>query len=92
MPIKSIPAGLKLRRRWDLTAGRGDYTACVPMGMSEDGRLYILDVRGAQLGPGANENMIRQTAALDGITVPVRIKQEPGSSGVALIDRYPARS
>lgn len=42
--------------------------------MSKDGPFYILDVRDAQLGPGANENMIRQTAAPDGITVPVRIK------------------
>lgn len=83
----SVPADLKLTRRWDLAAGGGDWTAGVLMGTKE-GRFYVLDVQHAQLGPGANENLIRQTAALDGVGTPQRIEQEPGSSGVALIDRY----
>lgn len=84
---ESVPAGLKVTRRWDLAAGGGDWTAGVLMGEKE-GRYFVLDVRHAQQGPGANEWLIRQTAELDGVTTPIRIEQEPGSSGVALIDRY----
>jgi predicted phage terminase large subunit-like protein len=85
--VDSVPSDLKLTRRWDMAAGGGDFTAGVLMGMKE-GRFYILDVRHGQLGPGANEKLIRQTAELDGTATPVRLEQEPGSSGVALIDRY----
>lgn len=85
--IDAVPAGLKVTRRWDLAAGGGDFTAGVLMGTKE-GRFYILDVRHGQLGPGANEQLIGQVAALDGTATPIRLEQEPGSSGVALIDRY----
>ncbi|MCJ7629594.1 MAG: phage terminase large subunit, partial [Longimicrobiales bacterium] len=38
--------------------------------------------------PGQVELLVKQTAALDGVEVPVRIEEEPGSSGVALTHHY----
>lgn len=85
--VDAVPAELNKTRRWDLAAGGGDWTAGVLLG-EKDGQYWVLDVQHAQLPPGGNERLIRQTARLDGEYVPVRIEQEPGSSGVALIDRY----
>lgn len=85
--IEQAPENIKRSRRWDLAAGGGDYTAGVLMG-EKDGVFYVLDVQHVQQAPGANENLIRQCAELDGVQVPIRIEQEPGSSGVALIDHY----
>lgn len=85
--VDAAPAELTRTRRWDLAAGGGDWTAGVLMG-ERDGQYWVLDVQHAQLPPGANEKLIRNTAETDGRHIPVRIEQEPGSSGVALIDRY----
>jgi len=85
--VEAAPADLIRTRRWDLAAGGGDWTAGVLMG-EKDGQYWIIDVQHAQLPPGANEKLIRNTGEADGRHIPVRIEQEPGSSGVALIDRY----
>lgn len=85
--VDAAPADLKKVRRWDLAAGGGDWTAGVLLG-EKGGQYWVLDVQHAQLPPGGNERLIRQTAELDLRDVPIRIEQEPGSSGVALIDRY----
>jgi predicted phage terminase large subunit-like protein len=85
--VDAVPADLNKTRRWDLAAGGNDWTAGVLLGEA-GGQYWILDVQHAKLPPGGNERLIRQTAISDGEYVPVRIEQEPGSSGVALIDRY----
>jgi predicted phage terminase large subunit-like protein len=41
--------------------------------------------------PGANEQLVKQTAQLDGKSVTIRMEQEPGSSGVKTIDDYARR-
>src|SRR5262245_752390 len=88
------PAGLALVRRWDLAAtevkpGRDpDWTAGVLMGRDRDNRYHVLDVRRTRTTAGGVEALVRQTAELDGRTVPVRMEQEPGSAGVALCDHY----
>jgi predicted phage terminase large subunit-like protein len=85
--VDVAPAGLLLVRRWDLAAteGGGDWTAGVLMGMTSDGRVYILDVRRDQLGPGAVERFVYSTSVEDrdtyGPRVRIRIEQEGGSSG-----------
>ena len=61
------------------------------MGISKNGVIYILDVRRVRGTPLAVENLIKQTAELDGRTVPIRMEQEPGSSGVKVIDDYKRR-
>jgi predicted phage terminase large subunit-like protein len=81
-------------RYWDLAATEAkkgadpDWTVGVLMGRSRDGRVFVLDVRRTRATPAGVEALVRQTAELDGRTVPVVIEQEPGSASEHLIDRY----
>src|SRR5262249_37407162 len=81
-------------RFWDLAASEvkpgtdPDWTAGVLMGKSRDGVHYVLDVRRTRSTPQGVEQVVRQTAVADGRAVTVAMEQEPGSAGVALIDRY----
>jgi len=84
-----IPIGLALVRFWDLGGSRkGDWTAGVLMGRAADNRVCILDVKRMRGTPGEVEALVIQTAALDGRNTTVCIEQEPGSSGVYLVDQY----
>lgn len=89
----AVPAQLRRVRYWDLAAtepapGKDpDYTAGALVGEAS-GIYYILDLTRDRLTPGGVEALICQTATLDGIGVDVHLEQEPGSSGVAVIDRY----
>ena len=81
-------------RFWDLAATEPsqsnpdpDWTVGTLM-LFDQGVAYILDVR-RHRGKGQDiERFIAQTAYEDGATIPIRIEQEPGSSGKALIDQY----
>jgi predicted phage terminase large subunit-like protein len=97
-----LPEKLHLCRAWDLAsteAGRGsdpDYTAGVLLGRSEDGISYVVDVRRARRSPLEVERLVRATAEDDkawaterGHHRPtIRIEQEPGSAGAAVIDQF----
>jgi phage terminase large subunit-like protein len=54
-------------RAWDLakTQGGGDYTVGVLMAIAENGRVYVVDVKRAQLAPNNVRNLIGQTAERD---------------------------
>jgi predicted phage terminase large subunit-like protein len=52
------------------------------------GVYYIEDMKRIQGTPLSVEDLVRQTAELDGYEVPVYIEQEPGASGVHTIDHY----
>jgi len=54
----------------------------------ENGIAYVLDVKRARVKGEKVEQLIAQTAAEDGPAVAVRMEQEPGSSGKALVDQY----
>jgi predicted phage terminase large subunit-like protein len=88
------PPGLRLVRSWDLAAtepkpGRDpDWTAGVLVGRAEDGTFWVLDVRRVRATPQGVERLVLQTAQQDGPGVTVRMEQEPGSAGVALVQRY----
>jgi predicted phage terminase large subunit-like protein len=94
--VDSAPADCRMVRYWDMAATeakRGsdpDWTAGVLVGI-KDGITYICDVKRLRGTPQANEALVRQTAELDGKAVPVRMEQEPGSSGVKVIDDYRRR-
>jgi predicted phage terminase large subunit-like protein len=101
--VEQAPARLLLVRSWDLAgtqarpSGRDpDWTAGVLMGASigtdgrPDGRYYVCDVRRTQATPHGVEQLVTQTAALDGNQVLVHLEQEPGSAGLALAQRYAA--
>lgn len=77
------PAIKRSLRYWDKagTAGAGAYTAGVLIGEDADRRFWVLDVVRGQWGAPERERIIRQTADIDGVSVPVWIEQEPGSGG-----------
>jgi predicted phage terminase large subunit-like protein len=95
--VHEAPAGLRLVRHWDLAAteakGRSDpdWTVGALVGLSSEGRWFVLDLRRVRATPGKVEALVAQTAALDGRAVPVHMEQEPGSSGVNTIDHYRRR-
>jgi predicted phage terminase large subunit-like protein len=94
--VEAAPAGLRCVRFWDLAstdpkrADDPDWTAGAKVG-ERDGVYYIMDVRRRRARPLAIEQLVRQTAELDGRAVEVVIEQEPGSSGVNTIEHYQRR-
>lgn len=81
-------------RYWDLAATEPhpgnpdpDWTVGTLM-MFEGGIAYILDVRKIRAKGDKVEALVAQTAKEDGLNVAIRMEQEPGSSGKALIDQY----
>lgn len=81
-------------RFWDLAATEPsssnpdpDWTVGTLM-LFENGIAYVLDVKKARVKGEKVEQLIAQTAAEDGPAVAVRMEQEPGSSGKALVDQY----
>ena len=76
-------------RYWDkaATAGGGDWTVGALMSM-QDGRYCIEDIVRLQGSPYDVQQTIRRTAERDGHGVRIRMEQEPGSSGVDVIDHY----
>jgi predicted phage terminase large subunit-like protein len=91
--VEDWPRGIRLVRFWDLAATEDmagtdpDWTAGALVGFRE-GQYWLLDMRHARLSPKGVEDLIAQTAALDGRKVDIWIEQEPGSSGKAVIDHY----
>ena len=91
--VDALPAGMPMVRFWDLAAtepapGKDpDYTVGLLMGLHND-ICYIADVVRDRLKPRGVEDLIVQTAEIDGLEVDVYMEQEPGSSGVNTIDYY----
>ena len=85
--------GGRIVRYWDLAgteAKKGkdpDYSVGVKM-MSVQGVYYILDVVRFRKGPAEVQAIVKQTADIDGKEVEIFMEQEPGSSGVSMIDHY----
>jgi predicted phage terminase large subunit-like protein len=94
--VDSAPECEKVRY-WDLAAttpkpGKDpDYTAGVLMGKSKDNVLYIINVMRMRGTPNEVESLVRRTAEMDGRNVKIRMEQEPGASGVRVIDDYQRR-
>jgi len=96
------PAAMIAVRYWDKASTEAkpgtdpDYTAGVLMALDADGRFYVLDVKHTRGTPLLIQNLIKQTAVLDRERVRngdfrslwVFLEQEPGSSGVDVIDHY----
>ena len=81
--VPAAPAGLTMVRAWDMaaTADDGDYSAGVKMGTAGDGIFYVANVKRGQWDTDSRDKTIKQTAALDGVTVAIRGPQDPGSAG-----------
>jgi predicted phage terminase large subunit-like protein len=80
-------------RTWDLAASEQvlssdpDWTAGARLAW-KDGQCWIVDMRHARLSPGGVESLVKSTAGQDTSDVPILLQQDPGSAGLALIDRY----
>lgn len=84
-----LPANAVRCRYWDKAAthGDGDWTVGCLMSV-RDGRYCIEDIVRLQGSPYEVQQTIRATAERDGKEVIIRMEQEPGSSGVDVIDHY----
>lgn len=92
--LPQINSSARIIRFWDMAATEPsssnpdpDWTVGTLM-MFDAGIAYVLDVRRARVRGEKVEQLIAQTAMEDGITVSIRMEQEPGSSGKALVDQY----
>lgn len=89
-PVDSIaPPAAKRVRFWDMAAteNAGDWSVGALVAVHED-KVWIEHIVRAQKRPHELEKLILQTSMQDGIDVHVRMEQEPGSSGVAVIAGY----
>jgi predicted phage terminase large subunit-like protein len=68
-----------------------DWTVGLLLGQDYQDRVYVVDVIRERLDPGGVEELVRQTAADDGRGVSVRMEQEGGSSGKAVIATFARR-
>lgn len=91
------PAGMRFCRYWDLAATRNqpgrdpDFTVGTLVGRTQDNLFVVVDVQRVRATPSGVEKLIAQTAEIDRSRfghVMIRMEQEPGSSGVSVIDRY----
>ena len=92
--VPEITSQARAVRYWDLAATEPhsgntdpDWTVGTLM-LFDQGISYIMDVRKVRAKSDKVETLISQTAQEDGKTVAIRMEQEPGSSGKALIDQY----
>lgn len=81
-------------RFWDLAGTEPsesnkdpDWTAGV-LAAFHDGRYYIMDIQKCRKDGAGVENVIKQVAARDGVSIPIRMEMEPGSAGKNLVDQY----
>ncbi len=88
--VDAAPANAKRVRWWDMAASQdgGDYTTGVKMSKTDQGIYYVEDVRRGQLSSFNAENLVKQTAELDGKSVKIWMEQEPGSAGKKAIDAF----
>ena len=92
--VPIVTSAARAVRFWDLAATEPhsgnlnpDWTVGTLM-LFDQGIGYVMDVRKIRAKGDKVEQLIANTAAEDGHSVAIRIEQEPGSSGKALIDQY----
>lgn len=91
--VDEAPADAKAVRFWDLAAtepkpGKDpDWTAGALVAF-KGGQYWIKDLVRTRATPGGVEDLVRQTAEMDGRAVDIWMEQEPGSSGVNTIHHY----
>jgi predicted phage terminase large subunit-like protein len=77
-----LPTGI---RKWDFAASamKGDFTVGVRMaGPDRNGVWYILDVVRGRWATEERNDIVMQTAMLDGREVPIHFDQDPGQAGL----------
>lgn len=96
--VDEVPARARRFRYWDMAATQEepgkdpDWTVGARCAYDDaEGILYVEDVQRLRERPATVEKRIKLAGELDGKRVPVAIEQEPGSSGVMVIDHYVRR-
>lgn len=83
--FKSAPASPVEARRcryWDLSSGSGKArTAGVRIAVTNDGLIFVEDVKVGSWSSHERERVMRQVADADGPSVSIAVEQEPGSGG-----------
>lgn len=94
-PLKdTVPATGRAVRFWDLAGTEAkpgkdpDWTAGVKLIALPDQTYFVAGVLRVRATPGEVKKLILQTAALDGRACGVWIEQEPGSSGLSVVEEY----
>ncbi len=91
--VDAAPVAAKDARYWDMAATEDstgadpDWTVGARLTL-QGGVYYITDIRRVRLRPMGVEQLVRQTAELDGLATEIRMEQEPGASGKSVIDHY----
>lgn len=92
--VPQVTSSARAIRFWDMAATEPSHSNPNPdwtvgtLMLFDQGIAYVLDVKRARVKNEKVEQLVAQTAAEDGHTVGIRMEQEPGSSGKALIDQY----
>ena len=92
--IPQLTSTARAVRFWDLAATEPSQTNPDPdwtvgtLMLFDQGIAYILDVKKVRAKGEKVEQFIARTAYEDGHGVAIRMEQEPGSSGKALVDQY----
>lgn len=81
--VRSIPAGTRFIRGWDLAAteGAGDWTVGVKIGRQKNGRFLIANVARDRKSAAGVERLLLNTASQDGYECTISIPQDPGQAG-----------
>lgn len=101
--VDAAPHDCRWVRFWDMaattpkTTTRGgvkqratdpDWTVGTLMGLSPSGQIFIGDVARFRKSPHDGEQAMGRIAEQDGRRIPIRMEQEPGSSGKIAIDQF----
>jgi len=84
--VDAVPAGGQECRAWDFAASKAvpgrspDWTVGLKM-KHVGGIFYVQDVRRDRWSPGDVETNLKNTATQDGLTVRIRMPQDPGAAG-----------
>lgn len=90
---ENTPNRGRIVRYWDFAATKQkegqdpDWTVGLKM-LAWQGQYWILDVVRGRYNPALLEEIVKQTAELDGKNVEIFIEEEPGSSGKIVSDHY----
>ena len=81
--VDTLPAACRSARGWDFGASlKGDYTVGAKVARDAENVFYVTDIVRGQWLPDERNRILKQTAILDGIAVPIHIPQDPGQAGV----------
>lgn len=86
--VDAVPAGARRCRAWDFAASKSkpgkqpDWTVGLKMAYA-DGIFYVEDVRRDRWSPNDVEKNLKNAASQDGLSVTIRMPQDPGAAGKA---------